>query len=396
MKAVIAIDSFKGCLSSSEANDAVERGILRAFPDAETVKIPVADGGEGTADALVGALGGVFKEAEVHGPLGEPIKARYGIVTVEGKKCAVIESAAAIGLPLVPEDRRNPMKTSSFGLGELILSALRGGCRRLLVGLGGSSTVDGGVGMLSALGYRFFDREGVLLSPCSGESMTLVASIDSSLADPLLREAEFILACDVNTVFSDAPSVFGPQKGATPPMVEALTEGMLSLSSIIKRKTGIDISRIPGGGAAGGLGAAFSAFLNADLKRGIDLVLDTLGFDSSLAGADVVITGEGRIDLQTSLGKAPSGILRRVETVYGGTFIPIIAFCGSFAGGSSPFTRIIPVSPPEMPLSEAMDPKIASENLSEAAYKYFVDSRDIFLKNKYICKGNDRNNREAN
>lgn len=372
MKAVIVIDSFKGCLSSMEANDAAEKGLQRAIPGAEIVKIPVADGGEGTVDALVEALNGVYVEAKVHGPLGEPVLAKYGIVEMEGKKCAVIESAAAIGLPLVPENLRNPMKTSSFGLGELILSAISNGCRRFIVGLGGSSTVDGGIGMLSALGYRFRDMEGAPLSSCSGETIPLVASIDSSEADPKLSDAEFMVACDVNTLFADAPAIFGPQKGATPEMVGILTDGMRSLSLIIKRDIGVDISTITGGGAAGGLGAAFSAFLGADIRRGSDLVLDAVGFDSMLEGADVVITGEGKIDSQTSLGKIPYGVALRVNSASTGAgIIPVIAFCGSFAGGESPFSKVIPITPPDMPLSVAMDPLVASHNLSEAAYEYF-------------------------
>lgn len=372
MKAVIVIDSFKGCLSSREAGDAVEKGILRAIPDAETVKIPVADGGEGTVEALVDALGGFFEEVEVHGPLGEPLLAKYGIADVDNKKCAIIESAAAIGLPLVPDNLRNPMKTSSFGLGELILAAISKGCLRLIIGLGGSSTVDGGIGMLSALGYRFFDREGAILYPCSGETVPLVASIDSSKADPRLKEVEFMVACDVSTVFADAPAVFGPQKGATPEMVKILTAGMLSFTSVIKKYIEADISTLPGGGAAGGLGAAFSAFLKGKLRPGTDLVLDSVGFDSCLDGADIVITGEGRIDTQTALGKTPSGIIKRVEAASGvGKPIPIIAFCGSCVLGKSPFSEVIPVSPPDMPLSVAMDPIIASQNLSEAAFKYF-------------------------
>ena len=372
MKAVIVIDSFKGCLSSREAGDAVEKGILRAIPEAETVKIPVADGGEGTVEALVDALGGVFEEVEVHGPLWEPVLAKYGIADVDNKKCAIIESAAAIGLPLVPERLRDPMKTSSFGLGELLLAAISKGCQRLIIGLGGSSTVDGGIGMLSALGYRFFDGEGALLCPCSGEAVPCVASIDPSLADPRLREVEFMVACDVSTVFADAPSVFGPQKGATPEMVKTLTEGMLSLSSVIKRDIGVDISKNPGGGAAGGLGAAFSAFLKGKLRPGTELVLDSVGFDSFLDGADIVITGEGRIDTQTALGKTPSGIIKRVEAASGGENpIPIIAFCGSCALGEYPFSEVIPITPPGMPLSVAMDPLVASRNLSEAAFNYF-------------------------
>lgn len=369
MKVVIAIDSFKGSLTSREAAAAVEDGLLRARPASEVIKIPVADGGEGTADALVGALGGVFVEAQVHGPLGEKVLAKYGIVNLSGKICAVIESAEAIGLPLVPEGLRNPMKTSSFGLGEMVLDALSRGCRRFIVGLGGSSTNDAGLGMLTALGYRFFDSRGVLLTSCTGEIVPLVGSIDSSCAEKALKEAQFKVACDVNTVFADAPQVFGPQKGATPSMVKTLKKGMQALAPIIEKNTGSDVSLLAGGGAAGGLGAAFFAFLNADLRPGADLVLDAVGFDSALEGADVVITGEGRIDMQTSLGKMPSVVLRRVRAA--SESIPVVAFCGTNSEGSGPFSRIIPISPPSMPLKEAMNPFVASKNLSEAAYDYF-------------------------
>ncbi len=365
---VVASDSFKGSLSSEEVAEAVRKGIERVFPECLIHKTCVADGGEGTVEALVSSLQGHIEEAWVSDPLGRPVKAGYGIAG----NTAIIEMAAASGLPLLETSERNPWKTSTKGTGELILDACRKGCRRFLIGIGGSATNDGGTGMLEALGVSFKDEEGRVISGCCGGSLHKIRDIDLSGMDPDVRESSFTVACDVDTVFcgpEGAAAVFGPQKGADREMVIALDKGMQSFAGIILSRLGKDISAQPGSGAAGGLGGAFSAFLDAELKSGIEMVLDATGFDDIIRNADLVITGEGKMDSQTPKGKTAAGVLARASR-HG---IRTMAICGKLEMcrelSDMGFERMIQATPEGMPLDEAMRKDIAARNVEEAAVR---------------------------
>jgi glycerate 2-kinase len=331
MKIVIAPDSFKGNLTAKQVADALEIGIRRVIPDAEIVKIPMADGGEGTVQALVDATDGEIITAEVSDPLENRIKAEFGILG-DLQKTAVIEMASASGLPLVPRDKRNPMLTTTYGTGELIRIALDKGCRKLIVGIGGSATVDGGAGMAQALGIRLLDKNGNEIAK-GGGGLEHLDRIDIASLDPRITETTTIVACDVDNPLvgpRGAPEVFGPQKGATPEMVQILDKFLDRYADIIKRDLGIDIKNIPGAGAAGGLGAGLMAFLGAQLKSGIDIVIDASGLEKHLKDTDIVITGEGKIDRQTIYGKTPIGVARTAKK-YG---IPVIAFAGNIGSDS--------------------------------------------------------------
>lgn len=366
-KVVIAIDSFKGCLTSEEAGIAVREGIKAVFPDCKTLLFPVADGGEGMLDILTSATKGTYRTLPVHGPLMEPMQGRYAI-SGDGQT-ALIEMATVSGLPLVPVGKRNPMRTTTYGTGELILDALEQGCRRFIVGIGGSATNDAGLGMLQALGFRFLDKQGHPLET-GGKIMSWVASIDTSAAHPALKEAHFTIACDVNNPFcgrNGAAYVFAPQKGADARMVEELDTGMQTLSQVIHSFTGKDISDIPGAGAAGGLGGGFLAFLHAELKPGIHLLLDTLDFGEKIKGADLVFTGEGRADWQTAMGKVPSGILEEARKQH----IPVILLAGSIEDtellNQAGFQGVFSIIPGPVSLEKAMNPEFAKENLRRLA-----------------------------
>lgn len=325
MKIVIAPDSFKGSLSALEVGNAIKEGIASIFPSAEIQIVPMADGGEGTVQALVDATGGRIVRARVHDPLMNEIEAIFGILG-DGKT-AVIEMASASGLPLVPTDKRNPMLTTTYGTGELIKSALDMGCRKLIIGIGGSATVDGGAGMAQALGAKLADGEGNQI-PFGGAGLEHLVEIDISRMDERLSEVEVIVACDVTNPLTGpkgAAKVFGPQKGATPEMVEKLDSYLNRYADIIKRDLGIDVKDIPGAGAAGGLGAGLVAFLKAELKPGIDIVIEASGLKEKLSSANVVITGEGKIDGQTIFGKTPIGVAKLAKK-FG---LPVIAICGS-------------------------------------------------------------------
>ena len=360
-KVVVASDSFKGCLSSEQVADAVEKGIHEVYPDCDVVKLAVADGGEGTIEALSTTLGGCIVKVQVQDPLGRPITSEYAIV---GETTAVIEMSRASGLTLLNEDERNPMLTSTFGTGQMVADALSIGCRRFIMGIGGSATNDAGTGMLEALGYRFMDAEGNVLEG-RGESLGKIRYIDASDAVAGLKDSIFIVACDVDSPFcgpKGAAYVYGPQKGATSEMVKELDEGMQAFSRLVYKETGTDIMNIKGAGAAGGLGGALNAFLDADLKKGADMVLDAIGFDQMIENADLVITGEGKIDSQTLNGKLPSAVARRASA----RNIPVMAICGLTEVESLPcFASICPVTSQEMPLEQAMQPDIAMENIRE-------------------------------
>ena len=360
-KIVIASDSFKGSLSSMMVAESAARAIAGVIPGCEIVKVEIADGGEGTVEAVVGGTGGRFVRKTVSDPLMRPVEAVYGVLP-DGQT-SVIEAAAASGLTLLELPERNPLLTTTYGTGELIMDALSRGCRRFVTGIGGSATNDGGTGMLSALGFRFLDRFGNVLAGV-GENLGKIASVDSSYVPVCVREAVFSVACDVDTPFcgpEGATRIFAPQKGASPEMVERLEEGMRSFASVIFSSVGVDVASYPGAGAAGGLGGAFRAFLGAELRSGVDMVLDAVGFDHILEGADLVITGEGKIDSQTVKGKAPAGVLKRAS--FRG--IPVVAIGGLVERDSIPagFAEVYQVTPPGMPLREALKPETASENV---------------------------------
>lgn len=308
MKIVIAPDSFKESLSALEVATHIRAGFSEVYPDADYVVLPVADGGEGTVEAMVAATGGSVVRIAVTGPLGTPVDAFFGL-TGDGKT-AIIEMAAASGLMLVPPRLRDPLITTTQGVGELIVAALDKGARHFIVGIGGSATNDGGAGMLQALGVRLLDPDGKALGPGGGE-LGRLKTIDVSSLDPRLAACRVEVACDVDNPLvgpRGASAIFGPQKGATPDKVALLDANLEHYASVIKQVLGVDVGALPGAGAAGGLGAGFKAFLGAELKPGSEIVTTAVGLDAVLADADLVITGEGRIDGQTIHGKTPIGV----------------------------------------------------------------------------------------
>lgn len=328
MKIVIAPDSFKESLSALDAAIHIREGFCAIFPDADYVVLPVADGGEGTVEALVAATGGRRFSHRVMGPLGHDVDAVFGVT---GDGVAVIEMAAAAGLPLVPLSARNPLLTTTFGVGQLIRAALDHGARRFVVGIGGSATNDGGAGMLQALGVRLLDARGKELAR-GGGALSGLETIDVSGLDPRLTEATIDIACDVDNPLTGpdgASATFGPQKGATPDMVRILDWNLAHYSAVVERTLGKSVADLPGAGAAGGLGAAFHAFLCGRLRPGIEIVMEAVQMERIVEGADLVITGEGRIDGQTVHGKTPAGVAsvaRRYEK-------PVIAIAGSLGRG---------------------------------------------------------------
>ncbi len=373
-KVVIASDSFKGSLTSAQVAEAVETGILACCPDCRIVKLAVADGGEGTVDALMETMGGRRVCLEVSDPLGRLTDAVYAIL--DDGLTAVLEMSSASGLTLLSPEERNPMEASTYGTGQMIADALDRGCRRFLVGIGGSATNDAGMGMLEALGYRFFDKDGNLLRGC-GASLSEVVRIDVSQVRRDVAEAEFMVACDVSSPFfgpEGAAYVYAPQKGATQDMVARLDDGLRCFSKVITETFGADIGMMAGAGAAGGLGGAFKAFLGAELCKGADLVLDTVGFDEIINDADIVITGEGSIDDQTSTGKLPYAVARRAKN----KGVPVIAVCGTAQIPTNPFfSQICPVTPVDMPLQEAMEPSVANSNLIQAVKAFIQDYMSV-------------------
>ncbi len=344
MRVVIAPDKFKGSLTALEAAGAMARGVLTADPDAIVDLCPMADGGEGTVAAVVAATGAELREEVVAGPVpGQEVTARWALIppgaleTLErpeelagflspGEATAVIEMAQASGLELVPEERRDPMATSTFGTGQLITAALDAGCRRIVVGIGGSGTVDGGTGMAAALGYRLLDVEGGEL-PGGGASLGRLGSIDGSRRDRRLSEAMFLVASDVDSPLvgeQGAARVFGPQKGATPGQVEELDRGLARLAGVIRESLGVDVLGFPGAGAAGGLGAGLVAFCGARMAGGARLVAELTLLEGKIEGADLVLTGEGSFDSQTARGKTPAGVIEAARK-HG---VPVVVVAG--------------------------------------------------------------------
>lgn len=369
MKITLAFDSFKGSLTSQEVADAFAEGLHTCVPHCEIHKVTIADGGEGTTEALVEALNGMYVDTTVCDPLGRAITARYGIV--DNGNTAIIEMAKASGLPLLHPNERNPLLTSTYGTGEMILDALNRGCRNFLIGIGGSATNDGGMGMLSALGYRFLDKQGNIL-PGTGEMLAHVTEIDDSHVHPALRDCHIKVACDVtNPLYGEngAAYIFAPQKGADATMVEQLDNGLRNYAQVIEQYNGSDISLLPGSGAAGGLGGGFKALLRAQLVPGIKMVLEAIAFDRIIEGSTLIVTGEGCIDYQTTMGKAPSGVLQVAKLQN----IPVVAVGGKVKWcdelHNSDFAAIMPITPEEMPLEEAMQPDIAKENIRKIAIR---------------------------
>jgi len=374
MKIVIAVDSFKESLASYEVADCIEKGIKKVYVDAEIIKVPIADGGEGTVDALVYGMGGRFVEVEVSNPLGERINSKYGILLDE--KRAIIEMATASGLALVAPQKRNPLKTTTYGTGEMIKDAIKKGCRRFIVGIGGSATNDAGMGMMQALGMKFLDVHGQEVGE-GGEALLKVAKIDGTKLLPELKMCQFLVACDVNNPLyglNGAAYVYAGQKGANEEMIEELDAGLKHFSTVLKEYLSVDVSLVAGSGAAGGLGVAFLAFLNVELKSGIEIVLEEVQLQEKLDGADFVITGEGRMDAQSLMGKAPVGVakLAKLEGV------PIISLSGAIADNSEELLHkegidvLFSIMNAPMSLEEALNPektKVLVEKKTEEIFR---------------------------
>ena len=363
MKAIIAIDSFKGCLTSIEAEQCAAQGLHAAFPDCEISCIPVADGGEGMLEILLNTANGKRIIVEAHDPLMEIQQTHYGISV--DKHTAFIEMANISGLPLVPVEKRNPLLTTTFGTGELIKDALERGCRNFVIGIGGSATNDAGLGMLQALGFRFLDSQGKELGT-GGQILSKVNTIEKCSVHPALKDSHFTIACDVDNPFfgpSGAAYIFAPQKGADKEMVEILDNGLQNLAKVIFEQTGKDITLYPGAGAAGGMGGSMLALLNAELKSGTQLLLDALQFSEQIKGADFIITGEGKSDRQTIMGKVPYGVLLEANKQQ----IPVILIAGSIEDvdelKQAGFQAIFSITPAPIPLEQAMQANYARKNI---------------------------------
>ena len=355
MKVVIAPDSFKGSLSASAVSGNIEKGVRKVFEFADILSIPMADGGEGTVQSLVDSTKGVIISTKVKGPLLKEVDAFYGILG-DGIT-AVIEMAAASGLPLLREEERNPMKTTTYGTGELIKHALDKGCKKIIIGIGGSATNDGGAGMIKALGAKLLDKDGNDIG-YGGGYLDKIEVIDLSNMDERFKSCKIVAACDVDNPLiglRGASHVFGPQKGADPEMVKILDKNLEHYAEVVERTIGISIKDFPGAGAAGGLGGGLMAFLGAELKRGIDIVIEATGFEEKIKDADLVITGEGMMDYQTQYGKTPYGVAQ-VAKKYN---IPVIAIVGSIGHNAEAlydlgFSGIFSIISRPMTLAEAM------------------------------------------
>jgi glycerate kinase len=330
MRIVVAPDSYKGSLSALQVAQAMERGIRAVYPGAEVDLVPIADGGEGTVESLARATGGRLEHATVSDPLGRPVRAAWGILG-DGRT-AVLEMAAASGLPLLAPEERDPRVASTCGTGQLVRAVLDRGLRRLIVGIGGSATNDGGAGLARALGARFLDAGGAEL-PEGGAALARLARVELSGMDARLAEAELVVACDVDNPLCGergASAVYGPQKGATPEMVAALDAALANYARVAGAATGRDVAAVPGAGAAGGLGAGFLLFTGARFRPGIEVVLEACGFQERVRNADLVLTGEGRTDAQTAMGKAPVGVAR----LAGRAGVPVLCLSGSLGPGA--------------------------------------------------------------
>ncbi len=371
MKIVVAPDSFKGSLTAVEVSDAIEQGIREIFPEAEIVKNPLADGGDGTVQCLVNATGGEILREKVTDPLGDEVLASYGILG--DKKTSVIEMAEASGLTLVPKNRRNPLITTTYGTGQVIKAALDQGCRKMIIGIGGSATNDGGAGMVQALGAKLLDKDGGEIGFGGGE-LKKVFRIDTKYLDNRLSETEVLIASDVSNPLcgpKGATRVYGPQKGATPEMIKELNESLAYFAEIIKRDLNKDVKDIPGAGAAGGLGAGLIAFLDAELKPGIEIIIEIVKLEQAIKNADLVITGEGKIDSQTIYGKAPIGVAK-IAKKYS---IPVIAVAAIISDDADivhqyGINTLIKISEPPISLDESKPKKV---QLIKKCIKQFLE-----------------------
>lgn len=372
MKVVIAIDSLKGSLSSMEAGMAIKDGILAAKPDAEVIVKPLADGGEGTTDALIEGMNGERIDLTVTGPMHTPVDAYYGYL--KDTNTAVMEMASAAGITLVPDSEKNPLLATSYGVGEMINDAIQRGCRNFIIGIGGSVTNDGGIGMLKALGVRFLDENDEDAGE-GGQALAKVARIDVSGMNPLLKECHIQVACDVNNPLcgeNGSTYVYGPQKGVTEDMKKTLDEAMAHFARVTSETLENDYLNTPGAGAAGGLGYAFLAYTGAALTPGIELILDAVGLEEELSSADVVVTGEGRLDFQTAMGKGPVGVARLAKKYNA----KVIAFAGSVTKEATACNKegidaFFPILRSVCTLAEAMDPVAARNNMTATVEQVF-------------------------
>jgi len=372
MKVTVAIDSFKGSLSTFEAGEAAKCGILKAYPDAEVTVMPLADGGEGTVQAIVYSLGGELVRISVHGPLDTPVNAEYGYI--EKTKTAVIEMAAASGITLISPEERNPLYTTTYGVGELILDAMKRGARTFIIGIGGSATNDGGVGMLEALGFDFLDSHGAKIRH-GAIGLRDLAEISIDRVEKSLYECEFLVACDVkNTLLGDngCSAVYGPQKGATPEMIKDMDGWLRKYAELTKSVFPEANENAEGTGAAGGLGFALLSYLGASMKSGVDLVIDTTGLEEKIKDSDVVVTGEGRLDGQSYMGKAPIGVAK-IAKKYGKKTVAFSGCVTEDAGlcNAHGIDAFFPILRKPSSLEEAMNIDNAKANLSATAEQVF-------------------------
>lgn len=372
MKVVIAIDSMKGSLTSLEAGDAISEGIHRVYKDAQVVVRPLADGGEGTASALTEGMGGEWNSVTVTGPLGGKVEAGYGII--ESTKTAIMEMSAAAGITLVPADKRNPLNTTTYGVGEMIVDAIKKGCRNFIVGIGGSATNDGGIGMLQALGYEFLTKDGKAVG-FGASGVSQIAEIKTDKVLPELSDCSFKIACDVNNPLcgdKGCSAIFGPQKGATPQMVKDMDGYLKSYGELTQKIFPKADMTHPGTGAAGGLGFAFLSYTNAVLQSGIQIVLEETRLADYVKDADLVITGEGRLDAQTVMGKAPSGVAQ-IAKKFGKK---VLAFSGcvtkdATACNDAGIDAFFPILRSVVTLDEAMLSENARANMADTVEQVF-------------------------
>lgn len=372
MKVTIAIDSFKGSLSTFQAGEAAAEGVRKVFPDARITICPLADGGEGTVDAIIAATGGEMVEVAVHDPIGRLINSSYGIIS--HTKTAIIEMSAAAGITLIDEKHRNPLNTTTYGVGELILDAISKGCRKFIVGIGGSATNDGGIGMLQALGFEFLDKNGKQVS-CGAKGLKDIVEIKTDNVSKELKECFFWVACDVKNTLcgkNGCSAIYGPQKGATPQMIEEMDLWLGNYAKLTKKVLPTADANIPGTGAAGGLGYAFLSYLNAKLESGIDLVIKETELEKHIQDTDIVVTGEGRLDGQSYMGKAPIGVAKLAKKYRKHT----IAFSGCVTDDAvicnqHGIDAFFPILRHPCSLQEAMHRDNAYKNLVDTAEQVF-------------------------
>ena len=372
MKVVVAIDSLKGSLSSLEAGEAIKSGVLKAMPDAEVYVRPLADGGEGTVEALALGMGGELKTVEVTGPLGEKVNCLYGIL--EESKTAIVEMSGAAGITLVPDELKNPLHTTTYGVGEVIKDAIANGCRHFIVGIGGSATNDGGIGMLQALGYGILDKDGNQV-PFGAKGIKEVVTITDDQVIPELKDCSFRIACDVTNPLCGergCSAVYGPQKGATPEMIKDMDAWLSDYAKIVSAKYKSADAEYPGTGAAGGMGFAFLAYTNAVLESGIKIILEETKLEDYVEDADIVITGEGRLDGQTAFGKAPIGVAK-IAKKFDKT---VLAFAGAVTKDAvvcneHGIDAFFPILRRIQTLQEAMTPEIARDNMVTTVEQVF-------------------------